>query len=72
MRVDRALTQVTRPAITEDWFAPFMQAELIDLGIYEASPLDREALIERLWSRKRLLLRQLGDFDDGEPASPVA
>jgi hypothetical protein len=72
LRVDRALAQVARPAITEDWFAPFTHSQLVDLGIYEAFPLGREALIERLWSRKRLLLHQLGAFDDGEPESPSA
>ncbi len=72
IRVDRALAQVARPAITEDWLAPFTQTQLVDLGIYEPLPLGREALIERLWSRKRLLLHQLGLFDDEEPGSPVA
>jgi hypothetical protein len=58
-RLNRALTQLARPAMSDDWHAPLTRNELVDLGVFLVGrPPKREEVIERLWSRKRQILRQ--------------
>ena len=60
-RLNRALAQLARPGSREEWLSPLSRADLNGLGVFvdERAPL-RQELIERLWSRKRQLLRQAG------------
>jgi len=72
-RVNRALAQLARPGSKEEWLAPLSKADLVDLGVFAAAraPL-RHEIIERLWSRKRQLLRQAAMSDGYGPEFPVA
>jgi hypothetical protein len=72
-RVNRALAQLARPGSREEWLSPLSRADLDGLGVF-AGPrtLLRHELIERLWSRKRQLLRQATAYDGYEPEFPVA
>jgi hypothetical protein len=58
-RLNPALALLARPGSRENWRSPLSRADLVDLGVFTTgrTPL-RHELIERLWSRKRQLLRQ--------------
>jgi hypothetical protein len=60
-RLNRALAQLSRPGSREEWLSPLSRADLDGLGVFGdgRAPL-RQELIERLWSRKRQVLRQAG------------
>jgi hypothetical protein len=68
-RLDRALAQLARPGSREEWLAPLSRADLFGLGVFaHGSAPNRQELIERLWSRKRQLLRQASrDIWEPEP-----
>jgi hypothetical protein len=72
-RVNRALAQLSRPGSREEWLSPLSRADLVGLGMFAAgrAPL-RHELIERLWSRKRQLLRQAAAADGWGADFPVA
>lgn len=78
-RLNRALTQVARPTACDDWNAPMTHSQLVDLGVFRegpgaawlGEPRWREELIERLWSRKRQLLRDVG-ASESWPGPPAA
>lgn len=72
-RVNRALGRLARPGSREEWLSPLSRADLIGLGVFAAgrAPL-RHELIERLWSRKRQLLRHAAWSDSHGPDFPVA
>jgi hypothetical protein len=72
-RVNRALAQLARPGSREEWLSPLTRADLVGLGVFAGAraPL-RHELIERLWSRKRALLRQAANADGWGPGLPVA
>ena len=72
-RINRALAQLSRPGSREEWLSPLSRADLVGLGVFAAgrAPL-RQQLIERLWSRKRQLLRQAAVSDGYRPEFPVA
>jgi hypothetical protein len=71
-RLNRALDQLARPALSEDWHAPMTRSQLIDLGVFATGRGHRrEEVIERLWSRKRRILRQVSAFAR-DPQPPVA
>ena len=72
-RVNRALGRLARPGSREEWLSPLSRDDLIGLGVFAAgrAPL-RHELIERLWSRKRQLLRQAEANDGHGPEFPVA
>jgi len=73
VRLNRALGRLARPAPSEQWQGPMTQAELIDLGVFAGgTPPERKELIDRLWSRKRQLLRMANALDDWRPEPPVA
>lgn len=58
-RLNRVLAQLARPGPTDEWLAPMTLAELIDVGVFAGGRApQRKQIIERLWSRKRQLLRQ--------------
>jgi hypothetical protein len=72
-RVNRALAQLARPGSREEWLSPLSRADLVGLGVFAGvrAPL-RHELIERLWSRKRQLLRQAAADDSWGSQFPVA
>jgi hypothetical protein len=72
-RLNRALAQLARPGSREEWLSPLSWADLDGLGVFTGprAPL-RHELIERLWSRKRQLLRQAAEHDGYGPEFPVA
>jgi hypothetical protein len=71
-RVDRILTELARPALHEDSMGASTVDALVQLGICEAAGASRRDLIERLWDRKRTLLRQMSALGDWGPYQPVA
>ena len=70
--LDRLLAEVARPVPSEAWAIPFTVSELIELGLHGAGSMDQKALIEQLWGRKRLLLRDIQPDHDGGLMPPVA
>jgi hypothetical protein len=70
--LDRLLAEVARPVPSESWAIPFSDSELTDLGLVVPGSLDQKALIERLWGRKRILLRSIETDPDGGLMPPVA
>ncbi len=72
-RLNRALAKLARPALSEEWVAPAAAAELISLGVASAFATPRRKdLIERIWTRKRQLLRRVETIDGWGPYPPVA
>jgi hypothetical protein len=71
-RVDRVLSELTRPAPEEDFIAPATLEGLAGLGIGVDPNASRRDVIERLWGRKRALLRQMSAVGDWGPMQPVA
>ncbi len=87
-RVNRVLGLLARPGSREEWRSPLSRADLVGLGVFagarrtpatsSGAPMtsswgpQRKELIERLWSRKRQLLRQAAAGDGWGPERPVA
>ena len=71
-RVDRVISQLARPVLSDDSMPPSTMEALLALGICVAGDASRSDLIERLWGRKRSLLRQMNELGDWGPARPVA
>jgi hypothetical protein len=71
-RVDLVLTQLARPVLDEDSVVSSTRAALLQLGICVGGEASRRDLIERVWGRKRALLRQVSGLDDWGPMQPVA
>ena len=71
-RVDRILSELARPSLEEESIAPGTRAAMVQVGIVVSGRASRKDLIERLWSRKRSLLRQVGTLGDWGPMQPVA
>lgn len=71
-RVELVLTQLARPVIDEDSVGAATRDALLQLGICVGGEASRRDLIERVWGRKRALLRQLGGALDWGPMQPVA
>jgi hypothetical protein len=80
IHLNRSLAQLARPGSREEWLSPLSRADLIGLGVFagrvppatSSRGPQRKELIERLWSRKRQLLRQATKHDGCGPESPVA
>ena len=70
-RIDRILSELARPALEEDLMTPSTREALAQIGI-SVGDATRRDLIERLWGRKRSLLRQMSAVDDWGPFQPVA
>jgi hypothetical protein len=51
---------------------PAMREALLQLGIVVGGTASRKDLIERVWGRKRSLLRQRSSIGDRGPMQPVA
>ena len=68
--LDRLLGMLTRPALAGARLPRTLRDELRGMGVRLGTTTRREKLIERLWSRKRPLMRLLGVLDD--PLPPCA
>ncbi|HEV3100732.1 MAG TPA: hypothetical protein VG426_00180 [Candidatus Dormibacteraeota bacterium] len=73
-RLNRALARLARPGSQEEWLSPLSRADLDGLGVFaDGRSQLRQELIERLWSRKRQVLRQAGVACEwGQDHPPVA
>jgi hypothetical protein len=71
-RIDRVLSELARPALGEDSIARSTRVALLQLGIFVAGDASRRDLIEQLWGRKRVLLRQVSSTSDWGPLRPIA
>ena len=71
-RVDLVLTQLARPVLDEDSVGEVTRDALLQLGICVGGEASRRDLVERVWGRKRALLRQVSALDDWGPMQPVA
>ena len=71
-RVDRILSELARPCLDEGSIAPQTRAAMVQVGIVVSGRASRKDLVERLWSRKRSLLRQVGTLGAWGPTQPVA
>jgi hypothetical protein len=71
-RVDLVLTELARPVLNEDSVEAATRDALLQLGICVSGEASRRDLIERVWGRKRALLRQRSALDDWGPMQPVA
>ena len=69
--LDRMLGLLSRPVRAGDGLPAGVRDELRELGLRAGRSPRREELIERVWQRKRPLLRQLGALDD-DPLPPCA
>lgn len=58
---------LTRPVRLGARVPPTVRSELTGLGLQAGSAACRRELIERLWERKRPLIRQLREQDDPPP-----
>ena len=65
-RVDRILSELARPTLDGEPISPATQAAMAQVGIVVGGRASRKDLIERLWGRKRSLLRQVGCLGDHE------
>ena len=68
--LDRVLDLLARPARLGSGVPPSVRSDLRGLGLDLGRSAERKDLIERVWSRKRPLLRELGGGDD--PLPPCA
>lgn len=71
-RLDRVLSELTRPSLAENSIAPDTQVALAQLGIGVAGDTSRRDIVERVWGRKRSLLRQMSSSSDWGTFQPVA
>jgi siroheme synthase (precorrin-2 oxidase/ferrochelatase) len=71
-RVDRILSELARPTLNDESISPSTRAAMVQVGIVVSGRASRKDLIERLWGRKRTLLRQVGSLGDWGPMQPVA
>lgn len=66
-RLDRALSQLTRPSLAGASLPSSVRDQLRALGVPLRRAPRREELIAELWGRKRPLMRQLYAVDDPMP-----
>jgi hypothetical protein len=71
-RLEIVLGQLARPVIDGDSVGAVTRDALLQLGICVGGEASRSDLIQRVWGRKRALLRQVGALDDWGPMQPVA
>jgi hypothetical protein len=69
--LDRVLEQLTRPSLPGAGLPSAVRQELHQLGLTIGRTARRQELIERVWGRKRPLLRGL-DASEGDPMPPCA
>lgn len=71
-RLDRILSDLARPTLEVESMAASTRAALLEIGIVVSGEASRRHLIERLWARKRTLLRGAGSVGEWGPWQPVA
>jgi len=72
-RINRVLDMLARPALTDEWQSPITPGELLDLGVFTGGRVPtRKELIERLWNRKRQIVRLDAGLFDCDTPPPVA
>ena len=71
-RLDRILSGLARPTLEEESMAVSTLVALREIGIVVCGKASRTHLIERLWARKRTLLRRAGSVGEWGPWQPVA
>ena len=71
-RLNRILSELARPSLDEEAIAPSTRAAMVEVGIVVSDRALRKDLIDRLWGRKRSLLRQASSLGDWGPMEPVA
>jgi hypothetical protein len=71
-RLDRAISDLARPALDENWMPQSTRDALLQLGICVGGDASRRDIIERLWGRKRSILRQMSSLSNWGPTQPVA
>jgi hypothetical protein len=71
-RVDRILSELARPTLDDESISPSTRAAMVQVGIVVSGRASRKDLIERLWGRKRTLLRHAGSAGNWGPFQPVA
>jgi hypothetical protein len=71
-RIDRFLAELARPTLDDSPVAPATRTALVQIGIFVGGEASRKEIIERLWGRKRSLLRRMGALGDWGPLGPVA
>ena len=71
-RLNRILSELARPSLDEEAIAPSTRAAMVEVGIVVSGRASRKYLIDRLWGRKRSLLRQASSLGDWGPMEPVA
>jgi hypothetical protein len=71
-RLDRILSELARPMLEEESIAPSTRAAMVQVGIVVSGDASRRDLIERLWERKRAVLRLAKSPGDWGPMQPVA
>jgi hypothetical protein len=71
-RLERILSDLARPTLEEESMAPATRAALMQIGVVVSGEPSRRYLIERLWARKRSLLRQEVSGGAWGPWQPVA
>ena len=71
-RVDSILSELARPSLAGDSISPSTRAAMLQVGIVVSGSASRKDLIDRLWGRKRTLLRHGGSPGGWGPAQPVA
>jgi hypothetical protein len=71
-RLNRILSELARPTLDDQAIAASTRAAMVEVGIVVSGTASRKDLIERLWGRKRSMLRQASSPGDGGPLQPVA
>lgn len=71
-RLDRVLSELTRPSLAEESIAHPTRVALAQLGIFVAADASRRDLVERVWGRKRSLRSQMSSRNDWDTFQPVA
>ena len=71
-RLNRILSELARPPLDEEDIAPSTRAAMVEVGIVVSGRASRKDLIDRLWGRKRSMLRHASSRGDWGPMQPVA
>ena len=71
-RLNRILAELARPTLDEEAIAPSTRAAMVEVGIVVSGRASRKDLIDRLWGRKRSMLRHASSLGDLGPMQPVA
>jgi hypothetical protein len=71
-RLERILSELARPTLHHESITLSTRVAMMQIGLVVSGQASRRDLIERLWGRKRTLLRRLSLVGDRGPMQPVA